>query len=50
MQVVNHFIGGQYDGDSSDSDSSQDERVSGFWDRGRLRGLSVGMSHSQCMF
>lgn len=47
--MVDHFIGGQDDAESSDSDSSEDERAAPrFW--GRLRGLSAGMERPHCAF
>lgn len=49
-QVVDHFIGGQDEAESSsDSDSSEDERaVPRYW--GRARGLSAGMASPHCAF
>jgi hypothetical protein len=49
VQVVDHFIGGQDDEESSESDSSKDERAAPrFWDR--LQGLSTRMEQAHCAF
>lgn len=48
-QVVDHFIGGQDEAESSESDSSEDDRaVPRYW--GRARGLSAGMTSPHCAF